>query len=121
VPFFNACGGGTACVNQPGSFSCVACVDGDGDAVCDATDNCTQVANANQRDADGDGIGSLCDADFNQDGVVNFADLATMKASFFKTGADLVTDLNGDGVVNFADLAILRKGMFKPPGPAAAP
>lgn len=118
VPFFNACGGGTTCVNQPGSFSCVACVDGDGDGVCSATDNCTQVANANQRDADGDGIGSLCDADFNQDGVVNFADLARMRTAFF--GNDPAVDLNGDGVVNFADLAILRIGMFKPPGPAAA-
>ena len=106
-------------MNQPGTFSCVACVDGDGDGVCDAADNCTQVANADQRNADGDAFGSLCDADFNQDGVVNFSDLARMRAAFF--GNDAVVDLNGDGVVNFADLAILRKGMFKPPGPAGAP
>ena len=53
APFFNACAAGKTCVNQPGTFSCVACVDGDGDGVCDATDNCTQVANPDQRDGDG--------------------------------------------------------------------
>jgi hypothetical protein len=50
---------------------------------------------------------------------VNFADLALLKASFFKTGDDLAADLNGDGVVNFADLAILKARFFKAPGPSA--
>ena len=102
--------------------------DTDHDGVGDACDNCILIANgpekpdaggASQRDTNGDGYGNACDADFNGDGVVNFADLATMKASFFKTGADLVTDFNGDGVVNFADLAIMKKSFFKKPGPAA--
>jgi predicted flap endonuclease-1-like 5' DNA nuclease len=72
-----------------------------------------------QRDTNHHGYGNVCDADLNGNGVVNFADLAIMKASFFQTGADLVTDLNGDGVVNFADLAIMKKNFFKAPGPAA--
>ena len=102
--------------------------DRDGDGEADVTDNCLDVANGpllpaspgkSQRDTDGDGYGNACDPDFNGDGVVNFADLATLKASFFKTGADLVTDLNGDGVVNFADLAILKARFFKAPGPSA--
>lgn len=35
--------------------------DADGDAVGDACDNCPQVANKNQKDDDGDGIGDACD------------------------------------------------------------
>ena len=29
------------------------------------------------------------------------------------------SDITGDGVVNFADLAIMKKSFFKAPGPAA--
>lgn len=35
--------------------------DSDGDRVLDGTDNCALVANANQRDGDGDGFGDACD------------------------------------------------------------
>ena len=36
--------------------------DGDGDLVCDQEDNCVSIANADQSDADGDGIGDVCDS-----------------------------------------------------------
>jgi Ca2+-binding RTX toxin-like protein len=35
--------------------------DRDGDGVADGTDNCPQAPNADQSDADGDGIGTVCD------------------------------------------------------------
>ena len=41
--------------------ACAAVVDTDGDGVGDDTDNCPNVANADQADADGDGIGDACD------------------------------------------------------------
>ena len=37
------------------------CPDADADGVCDANDNCPQVANADQADGDGDGLGDACD------------------------------------------------------------
>ncbi len=94
----------------------VSAPDADGDGVPDSNDNCANVSNANQRDTDADGYGNLCDADLNNDGVVNFADLATMKGQFFTHNAH--ADLNGDGVVNFADLALLKSAFFRPPGPS---
>lgn len=90
--------------------------DADGDGVADPDDNCTEHANAAQRDSDGDGYGNRCDADFNGDGAVNFLDLGIMKSRFFTADAD--ADLNGDGAVNFLDLGILKSLFFKPPGPS---
>jgi hypothetical protein len=96
---------------------CSSGVDEDADGVDDACDNCLLIPNPTQLDAGHDGYGNACDPDLNNDGVVNFADLAAMKKVFFK--ADAFADLNGDGVVNFADLAIMKKAFFKAPGPAA--
>jgi hypothetical protein len=51
--------------------------DFDRDGVDDATDNCSQTANANQSDSDGDGVGDACDlvddstADPDGDGLTN--------------------------------------------------
>jgi hypothetical protein len=91
--------------------------DTDRDGIPDAVDNCTLVPNPDQFDADQDGYGNTCDPDFNNDGVVNFVELARMKSVFLKR--DPLADLNGDGAVNFADLAILKRSFFKKPGPAA--
>ncbi|MFK8015477.1 MAG: proprotein convertase P-domain-containing protein [Gammaproteobacteria bacterium] len=90
--------------------------DSDGDGVEDAADNCTLVPNADQRDTNGDGFGNACDADLNNDGVINVADLGLLRAVFFTADAD--ADLNGDGVVNVADLGILRASFFGAPGPS---
>jgi len=91
--------------------------DDDGDEIEDTVDNCLGLVNPDQRDADGDGYGSLCDADFNNDGRVNFQDLALFRASF-ATG-DANADMDGSGAVNFADLARFRILFGKSPGPSA--
>lgn len=94
-----------------------AAADADGDGVPDASDNCTLVSNADQRDTNADGYGNACDADLDDSGVVNFADLGLMRSVFFMPG-DLDADLDGNGSVNFADLGILKAGFFRPPGPS---
>ena len=90
--------------------------DSDGDGVSDSADNCRIVANANQVDTDADGFGNRCDGDFNNDCIVNSADLGFMKMVFFTSNPD--ADLNGDGAVNSADLGIFKQFFFAPPGPS---
>lgn len=103
-------------------------VDQDADGAGDVCDNCRLVANGPllpgiaalvQRNTNRDAYGNVCDADLDDDGIVNFKDLARMKQVFLTT--DPSADLNGDGVVNFGDLAGMKAGFLKPPGPGAAP
>jgi hypothetical protein len=90
--------------------------DEDGDSIRDANDNCKAVADANQRDTDGDGYGNFCDGDLNNDGIVNSLDLGLFKQRFLTTNAD--ADLNGDGTVNSLDLGLFKGLFLKPPGPS---
>ncbi len=76
--------------------------DVDHDGIADDRDNCFMVANADQRDTNGDGIGNICDADFSNDCVVDFEDMAIMKQHFYSTVQPNM-DLDGDGMVNFLD------------------
>ena len=93
--------------------------DPDGDGFAASQDNCLDAFNPNQRDTDADGIGNRCDADLNNDCIVNVVDLGIMRGVFFT--ADANADLNGDGVVNVSDLGILRAGFFSEPGPSGLP
>ncbi len=90
--------------------------DTDGDARVDTLDNCIDAHNPAQTDSDGDGFGNACDADFNNDGIVNFADLVFLKSVFLDS--DPHADLNGDGIVNFGDLVLLKARFLRPPGPS---
>lgn len=100
--------------NDLGAYERVV-TDADGDGVEDAQDNCVEISNAAQVDADGDGFGNRCDPDLSNDNIVNFVDLGLLRARFFTS--DPVADFNVDGVVNFVDLGVLRAYFFQPPGP----
>jgi hypothetical protein len=100
--------------------------DADGDGAHDDQDNCVNAANGpilrdaggnRQRDTNGDGYGNLCDADLNNNGIVNAADLGLFRARFGTPDPD--ADFNGDGVVNAVDLGIMRNLFGRAPGPSA--
>jgi probable HAF family extracellular repeat protein len=92
-------------------------VDGDGDLIPDISDNCILISNPDQLDTDRDGYGNICDADFNNDGIVGPFDLSSFRAAYGKTTYP-DQDLNGDGVVGPFDLSAFRSYYGKPPGPS---
>ena len=102
-------------------FELVGSPDTDGDGVADSQDNCTTIANADQRDTDEDNIGNACDTDLNGDCSVNFGDLAELKAVFFPAPYEEDADFDGDGFVNFGDLASMKSAFFNGPAPGPGP
>jgi hypothetical protein len=107
------------------AFVFLGSADADGDRVIDGADNCA-TANPTQYDADGDGFGNRCDADFDDSGVSAAADFFTFRQCFGQsvpTGgppqdlACLESDMDGDGVVDGADFVLFRAEFGTPPGP----
>jgi hypothetical protein len=121
-----------SCIVQVDHFSVYAPIvplDTDDDGIADSfdieADNCTLVANGpndtssagpSQNDSDGDGYGNMCDADMDNSGFVNFADLAAVRAAFGTS--DLDADFDGSGFVTFGDVARFKLLFGQPPGPS---
>ena len=82
--------------------------DVDADGLPDGEDNCPDVANPDQADADKDGKGDLCDDDTDGDGVPNDDDNCPLVEN-----ADQA-DLDKDGVGDACDDDIDADGILKP-------
>ncbi len=91
--------------------------DKDADGIADAVDNCIDQPNPAQVDSNADGFGNACDADLNNDNIVNVLDLSLLRAAFFEDSPLSDADFDGDGDVAISDLAVMRRLFFKPPGP----
>jgi hypothetical protein len=68
--------------------------DQDNDGVVDENDNCVSVANTDQLDTDGDGLGNACDPDDDDDGVLDGGDNCPLIAN--PTQSDFDRDGIGD-------------------------
>jgi hypothetical protein len=96
--------------------------DTDGDFICDIIDNCTMVANGNQRDGDQDGFGDACDCDFSPsaNGVCDIGDFGSFTA-WFGTGVPPTNcefDIAPNGVVDVGDFGAFVSMFGGLPSPA---
>jgi len=103
--------------------------DSDGDGVANTSDNCQLVPNANQRDTDADGFGNLCDADLDNDGIVETSwgvvsppaairDYEWIQIYASNALYDADFDLDGDNDVDAEDVSIASLALFMAPGPS---
>jgi hypothetical protein len=98
----------------PLTFTCVppgsgvrAGINRDRDVHLDGSDNCPDASNDLQTDTDADTQGDACDADDDDDGLLDFYETATgLYVSPFETGSDpLVADSDGDGFPDGLEVA----------------
>ena len=115
--------GGPAQVQYAVRYSDVPFVDTDNDGIADPSDVCSEVADGpvsgtcNGSDADGDGFGDACDADYDNDNIVAGSDWALLVNALGT--ADPVYDSDCDGLVGGSDFAFVLMQFGNAPGPGA--
>jgi uncharacterized surface anchored protein len=86
----------SATISSESEIAALQTIDTDSDGTADDTDNCVEVANADQLDTEQDGIGDACDSDDDGDSVLDDAEVSA--------GTDpLVADSDNDGVSDGVD------------------
>jgi len=85
--------------------------DEDGDDLCDDTDNCASVWNADQLDTDADGIGNACECgDFNLDGWVTTVDARLVqRCAAGQIACGELCDVTGDGLCSTVDARLIQR------------
>jgi hypothetical protein len=97
--------------------------DFDSDGVWDNSDNCSEAANPTQDDGDADDCGNICDADYDQSGLVDFGDFGAFGNVFGTTGNTLQQHAEpisavGPRVVDFSDFGVFGNIFNLAPGPS---
>jgi hypothetical protein len=109
----------SGCVDQQDRFYLFE-ADRDGDGIPDTADNCPYVANPDQRESTGDGVGDACKStlvgDLNNDGVVDLDDLNLLLAARNTpaSGPNDPRDLDHDGRITALDARKLMLLCTKP-------
>ena len=93
---------------DPNSTPITVLVDFDNDGILDAVDNCPLIKNANQKDADRDGLGNPCDPDDDNDGFTDAQEnnQGSDPRNPNSTPETIVFDADGDTIPNTWDNCI---------------
>jgi len=97
--------------------------DSDGDGVIDSLDNCSDKSNPGQNDTDLDDCGNLCDADYDQSGLVDFGDFGAFTTCFGVASAaceesEHVEPISPARAVDFGDFGYFTVGFNGAAGPS---
>ena len=94
-------------------------LDFDSDGVEDQIDNCSEDVNTGQVDTDTDDCGNLCDADYDQSGIVGFPDIFLFWANPHSGNPLFCHVLPIPGcIIGFPDFMFLMGSFSDPPGPS---
>jgi hypothetical protein len=91
------------------------------DGIGDVIDNCSEAPNSDQDDTDADYCGNLCDADYDQDGVVGISDFNIFRRCFVEP-SELCkhTEPVRIGAVGIGDFNAFRSFFLSTPGPSGS-
>ena len=97
--------------------------DFDSDGVNDSADNCSEAVNPLQDDTDTDDCGNICDADYDQSGLVDFGDFGSFASAFGAVGNTLQQHAEpisavSPRVVDFGDFGVFANVFNSVPGPS---
>jgi hypothetical protein len=92
--------------------------DTDGDGWIDIEDNCSDVANPDQDDTDGDDCGNLCDADYDGTGLVGFVDFSAFANAYGSNDLEMDHTETVEGPVGFIDFSFFSGAYGSVPGPS---
>jgi hypothetical protein len=96
--------------------------DSDSDGVENAFDNCSTRPNSTQKDADHDGCGDICDADFDQNGGAGLSDYSILLASFGSTTGQPAykapVDMDCNGGIGLSDYSAFLSEFGTTAGPS---
>jgi hypothetical protein len=89
------------------------------DGVSDEIDNCLDACNSGQDDTDNDDCGNLCDADYDNSGIVGFADFGQFITAFNTNDEEKchVESIPGC-TVGFQDYGFFVNSFNRAPGPS---